>query len=218
MLERILEPEVMDPAEEARDYNAMDHAAVNVAFVENLLAEGMPGDSVLDLGTGTALIPIELCGRHDRCRITAVDAAAHMLEIARANVESAGLGSRIELQQVNARQLPWPDNAFDAVISNSIIHHIPRPVECLQEAIRVARPGGLLFFRDLLRPDSRAELERLVQTWAGNESDHARQMFADSLHAALSLEEMRALVRDFGFPVATVRQTTDRHWTWSARK
>ena len=43
-------------------------------------------------------------------------------------------------------------------------------------------------------------------------------MFADSLHAALTLDEVRALVAALGFDPAGVRQTTDRHWTWAARK
>src|SRR6476660_7574752 len=100
-LARILEVEVMDTAAEAEDYNAMDHSAVNAVFAEDLLATGIFSDremSVLDLGTGTALIPIELCRRTTHCAVLAVDLAAHMLELARKNVAAAGLASRIELQ------------------------------------------------------------------------------------------------------------------------
>ena len=79
-LQRVLEPEVMDTHEEAVDYNSMDHSAVNQLFVDDLLkVDGFSGD-VLDLGTGTALIPIELCERFDDCRVLAVDMAAHMLD------------------------------------------------------------------------------------------------------------------------------------------
>jgi hypothetical protein len=41
-------------------------------------------------------------------------------------------------------------------------------------------------------------------------------MFADSLHAALTPAEVRGLVAGLKFDPATVRQTTDRHWTWVA--
>src|SRR4051812_38134791 len=69
MLQRILEPEVMDSPQEALEYDTMDHSAVNRVFVDDLLAaRPAPGD-VLDLGTGTALIPIELCKRETTCRI-----------------------------------------------------------------------------------------------------------------------------------------------------
>ena len=78
--------------------------------------------------------------------------------------------------------------------------------------------GGDVFVRDLLRPDDEDTLHRLVQQYAGDANDHQRQMFADSLRAALTLTELRSLVGELGFDPATVRQTSDRHWTWSASK
>ncbi|MDE0736953.1 MAG: ubiquinone biosynthesis protein UbiE, partial [Pirellulaceae bacterium] len=68
-LERILEPEVMDSIEEARDYDEMDHAAVNEVFVSDLLETGDVGGEILDLGTGTAQIPVALCQQTDLCRV-----------------------------------------------------------------------------------------------------------------------------------------------------
>ncbi|MEO8494759.1 MAG: hypothetical protein ABI614_06795 [Planctomycetota bacterium] len=69
-LQRILEPEVMDTPEEARDYNEMDHSEVNRIFLDDLLACGEIVGDILDLGTGTALIPIELGKRVEACRVT----------------------------------------------------------------------------------------------------------------------------------------------------
>ena len=54
--------------------------------------------------------------------------------------------------------------------------------------------------------------------YAGDANAHQQQMFADSLHAALSLDEIRRLVSTLGFDSADVHQTTDRHWTWTSRK
>jgi ubiquinone/menaquinone biosynthesis C-methylase UbiE len=218
-LHRVLEPEVMDSPEEASDYDAMDHAEVNRVFVSDLLAMiGEDEADILDLGTGTALIPIELCSRLRNCRVMAADAAVSMLELARYNIEVAGLISRIELAQVDAKGLPFKDGLFDVVMSNSIVHHIPEPVHALREAFRVVRPGGLLFFRDLLRPEDEKQLATLVQTYAGSANDRQQKMFAESLHAALSLDEIRELVSSFGFDAQTVTQTSNRHWTWSARR
>ncbi len=223
-LQRVLEPEVMDTIEEAVDYNAMDHAAVNQLFVDDLLAVLAPDggaafdDEVLDLGTGTALIPIELCRRDENFRVLGVDLAANMLDIAKINIDLADLRERVMLDLVDAKGLPLEDERFAVVMSNSIIHHVPEPAAVLREAVRLAAPGGLLFFRDLLRPEDDEEVARLVETYAGGESDHARQMFEDSLHAALSLDEIRALVQELGFDAQTVQATSDRHWTWSARK
>jgi ubiquinone/menaquinone biosynthesis C-methylase UbiE len=221
-LERILEPEVMDSAEEAADYDAMDHGEVNRRFVDDLLtAIGAQPEAmldVLDLGTGTALIPIELCKKFSDCRVMAADAAVSMLEVARYNVEVNSLIEQIHLAHVDAKKLPFSDSMFDVVISNSIVHHIPEPIHVLREAVRVAKAGGLLFFRDLLRPETQEQLQQLVATYTPGANDHQQRMFAESLHAALSLAEIRSLVGSLGFGADTVQQTSDRHWTWTAHR
>lgn len=221
-LQRVLEPEVMDTPDEARDYNRMDHSQVNQDFVSDLLDAGLSGGDILDLGTGTALIPIELHRRLDEndaeFRIMAVDLAAHMLDVAKLNINAYECHDKIELAQIDAKSLAYPDGMFDAVISNSIIHHIPEPVSCLREAVRVSRPGGLLFFRDLLRPATDEQVRDLVATYAGDENQHSQKMFDDSLRAALSLAEMADLIESVGLDSSGLKQTTDRHWTWVARK
>ncbi len=215
MLPRVLEPEVMDSAEEARDYDAMDHSQVNRLFVADFLA-AWPGSGIVgDIGTGTAQIPIELCRQREAVSVMALDLAPHMLAVAGENVRQAGLERRITLRHCDAKDLPFADQAFAAVMSNSIVHHIPEPARVLAEMVRLTRLGGALFVRDLLRPENEAAVQRLVDTYAGDANDHQRQMFGDSFRAALTLAEARKLVRDLGFQPDTVQQTSDRHWTWS---
>jgi hypothetical protein len=80
-LPRVLEPEVMDTEQEAVDYDAMDHRAVNTLFVSDLLAAvDATRQLTSSTGTGTAQIPVELCRRLE-CRVMAID-GAHMLELA----------------------------------------------------------------------------------------------------------------------------------------
>jgi ubiquinone/menaquinone biosynthesis C-methylase UbiE len=215
MLPRVLETEVMDTAEEARDYDAMDHSAVNRVFVADFLAAWDGRNPILDVGTGTALIPVELCRAAPNAVVAAVDLAENMLALARVNVERAGFARRIKVRRENGRTLSFADGSFAAVISNSIVHHIPEPAVCLAEMWRVTSPGGRLFVRDLMRPADEATLRRLVGQYAGDANDHQRKMFADSLHAALTVDEISELVARLGADPATVRATTDRHWTWS---
>lgn len=174
--------------------------------------------ATLDVGTGTALIPIELCTRPIDVRVTAVDLAAHMLQLAQRNVIRAGFQRVIKLEQIDAKSLPYANGDFDAVISNSIIHHIPEPIHSLREMVRVLRPGGKLFVRDLLRPADDDAVLQLVETYAGDANLHQRQMFHNSLHAALTLDEVRTLLRDLHLPPECVAQTSDRHWTIRAAK
>ncbi|HUG70082.1 MAG TPA: methyltransferase domain-containing protein [Pirellulaceae bacterium] len=218
LLHRILEPEVMDTPEEARDYNEMDHSEVNRVFVNDLLACGEIAGDILDLGTGTALIPVELCSRVDTCRVMASDMSVSMLDLAVYNLAVSPAEGRIQLDQADAKQLHYADEQFDIVMSNSIVHHVPEPVAVLREALRVVKPGGLFFFRDLMRPANAEILGHLVATYAAGANEHQRKMFADSLRAALSLDEIRTLVSSLGFHDNTVQATSDRHWTWVARK
>jgi ubiquinone/menaquinone biosynthesis C-methylase UbiE len=242
MLPRRLEPEVMDTVEDADDYDAMDHATVNRLFVEHLLefcgASGLSSRlakdaavfPILDVGTGTALIPIEFYRQlpprskqgsaefPSGPNITAIDLADEMLKLARRNIDRAGLSHVIHVERIDAKKMPYQSRRFEAVISNSIVHHIPEPRDVLAEMLRVLRAGGVLFIRDLLRPQTVDDVEHIVATYAGNENAHSQQLFRDSLHAALTLSEVRDLARPFGVPADAVRQTSDRHWTlaWTA--
>jgi ubiquinone/menaquinone biosynthesis C-methylase UbiE len=102
------------------------------------------------------------------------------------------------------------------VVSNSLIHHLPDPPAAFQELARVVAPGGLLFVRDLFRPESQSEVDRLVSTYAAGATDRQRQLLGDSLRAALTLEEVRAATRGLPFSHVTLAATSDRHWTLAA--
>jgi ubiquinone/menaquinone biosynthesis C-methylase UbiE len=214
MLPRVLEPEVMDSPAEANDYDTMDHSAVNRVFVDDFLASWNGTGIVLDVGTGTAQIPIELCRRRNDVHLVAIDLAEHMLRVGQDNVSRAGLAERVHLERFDAKQMPYRTGTFSAVISNSIVHHVPEPGAVLAEMVRVAGPGSLLFVRDLLRPADDGAVAQLVRLHAAGANPHQQQMFEDSLRAALTLDEVRALVVAMGLDPATVAQTTDRHWTW----
>jgi ubiquinone/menaquinone biosynthesis C-methylase UbiE len=218
MLARVLEPEVMDSEDEAREYDLMDHSDVNRRFVADFLAIHREGWQVLDVGSGTALIPIELCRQDKRAIVLAVDAAEHMLRRGAVNVAGAGLVGRIHLKLADAKSLPFGDGAFPAVVSNSIVHHIPQPKRVMAEMLRVVAPGGTLFVRDLMRPSDDATVGHLVATYAAGATAGQQAMFDASLRAALTLDEVREIVRELGGLPDAVTQTSDRHWTWAQKK
>lgn len=218
----------MNSPTEAWGYNGMDHSAVNAAFAQDLLATGLltagPVDPqaddsvVLDVGTGTALIPIELCRRFSPCRIVACDAATSMLELAKINVAIGQCEGRIQLHHGDGKALEFADDLFDGVMSNSWLHHLPDPAVGLAQMWRVCKPCGWLFSRDLLRPEEASQVERLVQLHASHETLDNQQLFRQSLHAALTLEEVRSMAAPLGIPAETIQATSDRHWTLSVRK
>jgi ubiquinone/menaquinone biosynthesis C-methylase UbiE len=218
MIPRVLEPEAMETAEEVRQYDAMDHSAVNDRFVADFLSSHGPcrGGEILDVGTGTARIPIALARADHRARVVALDLSATMLDQAAVNIAKAGLSPRITCQQGDAKSLRevFGDSVFEGVVSNTIIHHIPDPAPVVEEIARLVVPGGTVMVRDLARPESQEEVARLVATYAGTETPEARALFEASLNAALTLDEARSLIGRLGLPVHDVTMTSDRHWTW----
>ena len=79
-----------------------------------------------------------------------------------------------------------PTGAFACCgqVSNSIVHHIPEPIAVFVEMVRVVRPGGVLFVRDLLRPDDEPTLRNLVELYAaGANARISGRCLPISLHA-----------------------------------
>ncbi|NIN08644.1 MAG: methyltransferase domain-containing protein, partial [Planctomycetales bacterium] len=174
MLSRVFEPEVMDSPAEAAAYDRMDHAEVNRRFVADL--RRFAGDDalqaqILDVGTGTARIPALLCQQLANCQVWAIDLSGSMIHLGRQRLDQLGLAPRIGLALADGKRLPYAAQQFAATLSNSCLHHVADPVTVLAEAVRVTAAGGVLFFRDLLRPPDDAAVRRLVRTYAGGERE-----------------------------------------------
>jgi SAM-dependent methyltransferase len=97
-----------------------------------------PGLLLLDVacGTGNLAIPAARAG----AIVTGVDIATNLLEQARARAESEGL--RIQFDEGDAENLPYPDSAFDVVVTMFGAMFAPRPDLVAAELKRVCRPGG----------------------------------------------------------------------------
>jgi ubiquinone/menaquinone biosynthesis C-methylase UbiE len=212
MLERVLEQEIMDSEQDAHEYAAFDNTAVNDEFVEHALTLTPTSGVVLDIGTGPGDIAVLLATRAPGLRVVAIDLGEHMLKLARANVVRAGLADRIEVLRVNAKTTGRPAASFDMVIANSLVHHMPEPLELFREMARIARPGAGIFVKDLHRPESESELQKLVDTYAAGCTPYQVQSFADSLRAGLTVEEISRICTSVGWGDVTVRRCSDRHW------
>ena len=215
---RTLEPEVMESEQDALEYDAMDFSEVNLAFAERALELTPAQGRIQDIGTGTARIPIVMMQQAATgISIHAIDLSPEMLKVARNNVDDHGLGGRISLQRVDAKELPFADGEFDMVISNSVVHHVPDPSTFFAELIRVVRTGGGIFVRDLMRPGSAGEVDLLVSTYAGDADAYQQKLYRDSLHASLTIPEVTSYVAKAGITGAQVEQSSDRHWSLERR-
>ncbi|WP_066349477.1 class I SAM-dependent methyltransferase [Geminocystis sp. NIES-3708] len=212
-MDRILEPEVMDNDTEAFEYDQMDFTEVNTDFA--LLASKLKGKEakVLDIGTGTAQIPIILADLQPKWHIIAVDLAESMLKLARQNIQKAGKSQQIAVTLVDGKKMPYDDHHFDVIMSNSLVHHIPNPLDLFREINRVVKPQGSILIRDLLRPKSENDIEEILKRANLDYNPRQKQLFKDSLHAALTLDEMKEIISQIGWHNAKIYQSSSRHWT-----
>ncbi|MFK5956514.1 MAG: methyltransferase domain-containing protein [Planctomycetota bacterium] len=209
-MQRVLEPEVMDTVEDAEAYDAMDHSGANDAFVTRLLELGAHG-RVLDIGCGPGHIPLQLVTQKPELKVIGVDLSHNMLKIAEEHRAVCAHGEQVEFVIADAKGLDFPDDSFDTVCSNSILHHIPDPVPFLREAWRVLKPGGVFLIRDLFRPDDSKTVADLVSTHAADEAEYARELFRASLCAAFTPDELVEVARTAGISGAEVVEDSDRH-------
>jgi ubiquinone/menaquinone biosynthesis C-methylase UbiE len=217
-MDRVLEPEVMDTWLEATAYDAMDFMSVNTAFAVDAIELDPHAIKVLDLGTGTARIPILMCQQRPQYLITGIDLAQSMLIIGQRNVAAAQLTQRIKLERVDSKRMPYPDLEFDMLVSNSLVHHLPDPLSFFGEVKRIVKLGGAMLIRDLIRPQNDQIVNELVAKIGANYDSHQQQLFHDSLKAGLTLEEVQELIDRVGLIQVKLSQSSDLHWTIERKK
>jgi len=103
--------------------------------------DARPGDTILDVATGTGAVAIELV-RQTGCTVVGVDQSPEMLAVAQARVARAGLGDRIRLVEAGAERLPFPDAEFDGLTFTYLLRYVQDVPATMVELARVVRPGG----------------------------------------------------------------------------
>jgi 2-polyprenyl-3-methyl-5-hydroxy-6-metoxy-1,4-benzoquinol methylase len=201
----------MDLPHEAAAYAAADFSDVNAAFVDRLLSLAWALDAArcVDLGSGPGDIPIRLAAQRPTWHIDCVDAAEPMIDLARVAVAQAGVRN-VRLHLADAKQTRLA-TGYDVIFSNSLLHHLPDPLPMWREIRRLARPGAIVFVRDLVRPQTYDLAEEMVEQYAGNESDTLRQELYRSLLSAFTPGEIRGQLDEAGLSELEIRQASDRH-------
>jgi ubiquinone/menaquinone biosynthesis C-methylase UbiE len=216
-LSRILEPEEMAGADEAAEYDAMDFSATDDAFAHRAAELARPGTWTVDIGCGNAKIPLAIAALAPSSRVCAVEMSSEMLAVAVGNRAKANSAAReTAFVRGDAKRLPFASGSIGLIVSNSLIHHIPDPGRVFMEITRIAKDSERqprVLLRDLLRPETKAGLAEIAAKYSSSWSPLQVRLYKDSLHAALSLEEVRAYASDVGFRGVRIEQITDRHWS-----
>jgi 2-polyprenyl-3-methyl-5-hydroxy-6-metoxy-1,4-benzoquinol methylase len=212
-MNRTLEPELMDDPEQALVYARGDFEKENQGFVDRFreyFPEFTEGH-ILDLGCGPGDIPVRIARALPSCRITAVDASEPMVRLAEEAVRKAGLSDRITFRCERFQDLAGV-SIVDAAISNSLLHHVPNPLQFWHKLRLAVKPGSPVLVMDLLRPESSEAAQAIVDQYASGASDILRRDFYNSLLAAFTEDEISSQLARMNLTRLIVDVPDDRHW------
>lgn len=222
MMQRIPEPDLMNDPAQAAAYAAADFAEPHDTFVQ-LFHDHWPdwsGDGlVLDLGCGPADVTIRFARAYPNSSLLGIDGAEAMLACGRQRIADEGLSARIELHACylpaqSAELQSWltrSTQSLQAIISNSLLHHLQAPQVLWQTIRHCAVAGTRVAVMDLLRPTTTAQTRALVDEYAADEPEILRHDFYHSLLAAYTVDEVAAQLQQAGLEEFNVAAVSDRH-------
>ncbi|RKZ38009.1 MAG: SAM-dependent methyltransferase [Gammaproteobacteria bacterium] len=219
-MDRVPEPELMDEAEQARAYAEADFSEPNTLFLDlfrthftDLAEQG----AALDLGCGPADISVRFAAEHPRWTVDAVDGAENMLVFARDAVVAAGLEDRVRPLQGFLPSAAFPRASYEAILCNSLLHHLNDPLDLWRTIMAAAAPGAAVLVMDLLRPMNEREVDHLVATHAADAPLVLQRDFRCSLFAAYREQEVRDQLNSLGLSNLSVSPVSDRHLAVAGR-
>jgi arsenite methyltransferase len=152
------------------------------------LIELLPGQTVLDLGSGggiDVLLSAKRVGPSGK--VYGLDMTDEMLALARENQRKAG-ANNVEFLKGTIEAIPLPDQSVDVIISNCVINLSEDKDAVLREAFRVLKPGGRFAVSDVvIRGAVPSEIRRSMELWVG------------CVAGALEEEEYAAKLKGAGF-------------------
>lgn len=168
---------VFEDIEAAKRYNKETEKwirNVSKSFVSLARKWGITYGSVLDAGTGTGLLAIELAKRIPGVEVVGLDLSDVVFKLARDNARKGEVPLRVSFERGDAEEMPFADNTFDLVISSNTLHLIENPIKMFNEIQRILKPEGRFLISDFRR------------SWLGIFSEHIR--------ASYSSKEMRDIL------------------------
>jgi ubiquinone/menaquinone biosynthesis C-methylase UbiE len=187
-------------------------------FVERLvkLAAVMPGEKVLDIATGTAMIPIKLSSSTEqREHVVGLDITPAMLQHGREVIARHPQASKIDLVCASAMEMPFADSIFDVIICGLGTHHMNVP-KMLFEAKRLLANRGRLIISDVgatpfWRSAAGKLLIKLLMIEYGFVNQSARaQAELDAFQNVRTATEWLDLLSDFGYVKVRIEEIKPR--------
>jgi len=168
-------------------------------FIRKILKRGIRGGRVLDIGTGSARLAMELAKeKKTDFHITGLDISKDMLELAKHNIKKAGLEHRIDLVEASADNMPFPDDTFDLVMSYASLHHWVNPAAVFREAERVVKKNGAVIIRDNRRVYGNPFWEVFIWTLRLFMNKRHRDNWPGVIRASYTIPEIKEIITRSG--------------------
>lgn len=213
IMKRIPEPDLMDDREQAEAYASTDFSEPHNAFIiyfKKLFPDFNEGE-VLDLGCGTADVTIRFAHAFPNTRLTGIDGAQAMLDLGRKAINAKGLSGRITLHKRLIPDKELFSMKFDAVISNSLLHHLNDPSALWDTITQCIKRGKPVFIMDLFRPDSAEIARKLVDIHADGATEILKKDFYNSLLSAYNIKDIHQQLKKSNLQSLNVDTMSDRH-------
>jgi len=217
-MQRIPEPELMNEPEQVMAYSNADFEAAHQSVVENftqifpqLFSNPELPQTMLDLGCGSGDVTMRFARQFPNCTIDAVDGAEEMLKQAQVLFAKESLTERINLHHLAIANCDFENGSYNAIISNSLLHHLHDPQQLWLIIKQVATMDTAIYVCDLFRPETTKFASELVDQYANDEAEILRTDFYNSLLAAFTPDEVRTQIENAQLGSLNVDVVSDRH-------
>jgi ubiquinone/menaquinone biosynthesis C-methylase UbiE len=211
--QRIMEPEVMETLEEVYAYDRLSLKYLSIlhnGFIETVINASPEKGRFLEVGCGTGRVTIGVAKYTEQIRIVGIDLSDSMLAVAKDNATTEGVNHRVQFRYADGKELPFEDNAFDAVFSHNMLHHLHDPIPVILEMARVVKEDGAFLIRDLVRKSR--FMARLHANFFGlTYTALMKKEYFDSMIAAFSKQEFESFIALSGIEGLTYTQQFITH-------
>lgn len=218
VMDRVPENELMNGEEQAKAYAFADFTEAHNFFIEKFIVKfthlgfnSSFNDTVLDLGCGSCDITRKFAVAFPDADFHAVDGAKEMLKYAAEINGTDNLSNRIKLIETCLPDVELPQQFYNTIISNSLLHHLHDPLVLWNTILKHAKPFAYIFVMDLMRPIDEQTVKFLSKEYLINEPDILIEDFENSLRAAFTVKEVRQQLVETGLTKLNVEEVTDRH-------
>ena len=207
-------------ADKYERFNAISSFGAYKLWVAGMMKQATisKNDDVLDLAGGTGEISFAVAKAKQPTHVQCTDLVPEMLEVAKEHYQNGAAGSvPVDFEVVDAQDIPYPDNSYDAITVAYGIRNMPQREQGLAEMFRVLKPGGSLICLEFSTPPNKLwrglyhfYLKHLIPFWGGliTKDKDGFVYLSNSIKAFPNQEGLARLMKQAGFTEVTWKNYT----------